>query len=149
MVQCEFPECTTFGAVVRFALELEKGAAGVCEELSKEPQLAAAADTFKELAAVHKKRGTLLETTRQQKLNEMILEPIQDLRGEEYVIRTDFPKGADLKTSAKFAADIEATSAKFYMDSSKIAKNLLSEAARIMDRMGKENLAFKAKLEAL
>jgi len=149
MVQCEFPECTTFGSVIRFALELEKGAAGVCEELSKEPQLAAAAETLKELAAAHKKRGILLETTRQQKLNEMILEPIQDLHGEQYVIRTDFPKGADAKTAAMFVAEIEAKSAEFYTDASKIAKTLLSEAARIMDRMGKDNLAFKAKLESL
>lgn len=149
MVQCEFPECTTFGAVIRFALELEKGAAGVCEEFSKQPQLAAAAETFKELAAVHKKRGSLLETTRQQKLNEMILEPIQDLHGDQYFIRTDFPKSADLKTSAKFVADIEEKSARFYTDASKVAKTLLSEAARIMDKMGKDNLAFKAKLESL
>jgi rubrerythrin len=149
MVECDFPECTTFGSVIRFALELEKGAAGVYDELSKEPKAAAAAETFKALAAAHMKRGELLEFTRQQKLNEMILEPIQDMRREAYIIDTRTPKGVDVKAAAKFAAKIEETSAKFYLDAAKIAKNLMAEAARIMDKLGKESLANKVKLEAL
>jgi len=149
MVECEFPECTTFGAVIRFALELEKGAAGVYEELSKEPRAAAAAETFKAMAAAHKKRGDLLEFTRQQKLNEMILEPIQDIKRENYLIDTRTPKGSDVKAAARFAGEIEETSAKFYLDSAKIAKMLMAEAARVMDKLGKENQANKAKLDAL
>jgi len=149
MVECDFPECNTFGSVIRFALELEKGASAVYEDLAKEPLAASAAETFKALSAAHKKRGELLEFTRQQKLNEMILEPIQDMRREDYIIDTKTPKGVDVKAGAKFAAKIEETSAKFYSDSAKIAKNLMAEAARIMDKLGKESLANKAKLEAL
>jgi hypothetical protein len=149
MVECEFPECTTFGSVIRFSLELEKGAAGVCEELAAKPELASAAATFKALAEAHKKRGVLLENTRREKLNEMILEPIQDIVREDYLIQTKVPPGVDVKGAAKFVADIEGTSARFYADSAKIAKMLLAEAARIMDRLSKESLANKAKLEAL
>jgi hypothetical protein len=149
MVECDFPECTTFGAVIRFALELEKGAAGVYEDLSKEANLAAAAETFKALSAAHKKRGELLEFTRQQKLNEMILEPISELKRENYLIDTKTPKGADLKAAAMFASKIEAISSRFYLDSARVAKNLMAEAARVMDKLGKENLANKAKLDAL
>lgn len=149
MVVCEFPECTTFGAVIRFALELEKGAAAVCEELSKDPALASASETFKALAEAHKRRGDLLENTRREKLNEMILEPVQDLKRENYLIDTHVPKGVDVKAAARFAAKIEETSGKFYTDAAKVAKTLLAEAARIMDRLAKENLANKAKLEAL
>jgi len=149
MVECDFPECNTFGSVIRFALELEKGASGVYEDLAKEPRAAPAAEMFKGLAAAHKKRGELLEFTRQQKLNEMILEPIQDMRREAYIIDTRTPKGVDVKAAAKFVAKIEETSAKFYLDAAKIAKNLMAEAARIMDKLGKESLANKAKLEAL
>jgi rubrerythrin len=149
MVECDFPECTTFGSVIRFALELEKGAAAVYEELSKEPKVAPSADIFRTLATAHKKRGELLEFTRQQKLNEMILEPIQDMRRENYLIDTRTPKDVDVKAAAKFAGKIESTSAKFYLDSSKIAKNLMAEASRIMERLGKESQANKAKLDAL
>lgn len=149
MVECEFPECTTFGSVIRFSLELEKGAAGVYEELAAKPEMASAAEMFKALSAAHKKRGKLLEDTRREKLNEMILEPIQDIVRENYIIDTKIPAGLDVKGAAKFAAGIEATSAKFYTDSAKIAKMLLAEAARIMDRLGKENLSNKSKLETL
>jgi rubrerythrin len=149
MVECDFPECNTFGSVIRFALELEKGAAGVYEELANEPKAASAAETFMALAAAHKKRGELLEHTRQQKLNEMILEPIQDMNGKDYVIDTRTPKGVDVKAGAMFAARIEGTSAKFYLDAAKIAKMLMAEAARIMDKLGKESLANKAKLESM
>ena len=149
MVECDFPECNTFGSTIRFALELEKGAAAVYEDLAKEPGAASAAEMFKTLAASHKKRGELLEFTRQQKLNEMILEPIQDMRRENYLIDTKTPKGVDVKGAARFAAKIEAQSAKFYLDAAKIAKDLMAEAARIMDKLGKESLATKAKLEAL
>jgi rubrerythrin len=149
MVECDFPECTTFGSVIRFALELEKGASGVYEELAKEPSAAAAAETFKALAASHKKRGELLEFTRQQKLNEMILEPIQDMRREDYLIDVKTPKVEDVKAASKFAGKIEETSAKFYLDSAKIAKMLMAEASRIMDKLGKENQANKAKLDSL
>ena len=149
MVECDFPECTTFGAVIRFALELEKGAAGVYEELAKEPKVAPVAEMFGSLAAAHKKRGELLEFTRQQKLNEMILEPIQDLKREAYIIDVKTPKGVDVKAAAKFVAKIEETSARFYLDSAKIAKTIMSEGSRIMERLGKESLANKAKLDAL
>lgn len=149
MVVCEFPECTTFGSVIRFALELEKGAAGVYEELANDPKAASAAEMFRTLVASHKKRGELLEDTRQQKLNEMILEPIQDIRREDYLIDTNVPVGADAKAAAAFAASIEETSARFYSDSAKVAKSLLHEAARVMERMAKENLANKDKLASL
>lgn len=149
MVECDFPECTTFGAVIRFALELEKGAAGVYDEFAKDPNAAPASSMFNELAEAHRKRGKLLEFTRQQKLNEMILEPISDLRREDYVIDTNVPKSADAKSAAKFAAKIEGTSSRFYLDSARVAKNLMAEAARIMDKLGKENLANKAKLEGI
>jgi len=149
MVECDFPECTTFGAVIRFALELEKGAAGIYEELAIEPKAASASAMFRDLAEAHKKRGKLLEFTRQQKLNEMILEPISELKREEYVIDTRTPKGADAKAAAKFAAGMEGKASKFYLDSARVAKNLMAEAARVMDKLGKENLANKAKLEAI
>ena len=148
-MEYEFPECNSFGTVIRFGLELEKAAANIYEELSKDSKLASGAELFKSLSAAHKKRGNLLEYTRREKLNEMILEPIQDLDSKKYIIDTKIPKGADLKAAARFAADIEETSARFYTDSSNIAKNLLSEGARILDKMAKENLANKAKVEAL
>ena len=149
MVECEFPECTSFGSVIRFGIELEKGTAAIYEELGRDPRLTNGKEIFSLLGAAHKKRGNLLEDTRREKLNEMILEPIQDMRGEKYIIDTKVPPGMDLKAAAKFAAMAEESSSAFYLDASRVAKMLLAEAARIMERLGKENLSNKAKLEAL
>jgi rubrerythrin len=79
----------------------------------------------------------------------MILEPIQDLNREAYIIDTKVLKGVDTKAAAKFAAKVEETSARFYLDAARIAKNLMAEAARVMDKLGKESQANKAKLDAL
>ena len=149
MAEYEFPECTSFGSVIRFALELEKAASDVYDELAGRPDLASAQEPLKALAAAHRKRSELLEHTRREKLNEMILEPIQDLDSSNYTIETDVPEGVDLSGAKAFAGKIEETSSRFYLDSSNTAKSLLAEAARILERMGKENEANRAKLDSL
>ena len=149
MEDFEFPECTTFGSVIRFALELERAAMAVYDDLAGRPDLAQAAESFKALSAAHKKRSDVLEHTRREKLNEMILEPIQDLDGSKYRIETKVPDGVDMAGAKAFSAKMEDVSGSFYLDASEIAKSLLAEAARILERMGKESLANKAKVEAL
>jgi hypothetical protein len=149
MVEVEFPECTTFGSVIRFALELEKAAMGMYDDLAGRPTLAPAADFFSALSAAHKKRSDVLEHTRREKLNEMILEPIQDLDRDDYLIEVSVPVDLDMTGAKAFTSTMEETASRFYLDSSKVAKSLLAEAARILERMGKENQANKSKIEAL
>lgn len=149
MVQSEFPEITTFGTLMRFALELERVAALVNEELASDASCAASAETFRALAENHRSRVALLEETRREKLNEAVLEPITDIRGADYVVGTDVPKGAGVRASAESAAAIEGTSARFYTDTARIAKSILHGAVRIFERMAKENLSNKGKLDAL
>ena len=149
MAEYEFPECTSFGSVIRFALELERAASAIYDDLAARPELASNKEPLTALADAHRKRSDLLEHTRREKLNEMILEPIQDIDSSDYVIETEPPAGVDLAGAKEFAGKVELTSSKFYFDSSKTAKSLLAEAARILERMGKENEANKAKLDAL
>ena len=149
MVQGEFPEITTFGTLVRFALELERVAAAVYEELASDPSCAAGAEAFRALAENHRGRIALLEETRREKLNEAVLEPISDIRGADYAVDTAVPKGAGAKGAAAYAAEVEDTSARFYSDTARTAKNILHGAVRIFERMAKENLSNKAKLGSL
>jgi len=149
MVQSEFPEIGTFGTLVRFALELERVASLVYEELAADPSCASGAETFRALAENHRARIALLEETRREKLNEAVLEPISDIRGSDYAVDASVPKGAGPKSSAAFAARIEETSARFYTDTARTAKNILHGAVRILERMAKENLSNKSKLGSL
>ena len=149
MAEYEFPECTSFGSVIRFALELEKATSAIYDDLAARPELASTKEPLKALADSHRKRSDVLEHTRREKLNEMILEPIQDIDSSNYVIETEVPAGVDVAGAKEFAGKVELTSSRFYLDSSKTAKSLLAEAARILERMGKENEANKARLDAL
>lgn len=149
MVQGEFPEITNFGTLVRFALELERVAAAMDEELASDPSCASGAEVLRALAENHRARVALLEETRREKLNEAVLEPISDIRGSDYFVDTSVPTGAGPKAAAVHAAKVEETSARFYADTARTAKNILHGAVRIFERMAKENQSNIAKLNAL
>ena len=146
VLKSSFPEITTFGSLIRFALELEKVATSLYEGSSKTyPNVAA----LPLLADVHRKRSQLLEHTRQQKLNEMILEPIYDLNGNNYAVDVNGNSAYALKELIKTAEIIEDKSARFYSDSARLAKSLLAESSRIFQKMAKENDDNKSKLKTI
>ncbi|HUT85016.1 MAG TPA: hypothetical protein VMX95_10225 [Thermodesulfobacteriota bacterium] len=146
VLRSSFPEITTFGSLIRFALELEKVATSLYEGSSKTyPNVAA----LPLLADVHRKRSQLLEHTRQQKLNEMILEPIYDLNGNNYAVDVNGNSASALKELIKTAEIIEDKSARFYSDSARLAKSLLAESSRIFQKMAKENDDNKSKLKTI
>ena len=146
VLRSSFPEITTFGSLIRFALELEKVATSLYEGSSKTyPNVAA----LPLLADVHRKRSQLLEHTRQQKLNEMILEPIYDLNGNNYAVDVNGNSAYALKELIKTAEIIEDKSARFYSDSARLAKSLLAESSRIFQKMAKENENNKITLKTI
>jgi hypothetical protein len=146
VLKSSFPEITTFGSLIRFALELEKVATSLYEGSSKTyPNVAA----LPLLASVHRKRSQLLEHTRQQKLNEMILEPIYDLNGNNYAVDVNGNSASALKELIKTAEIIEDKSARFYSDSAMLAKSLLAESSRIFQKMAKENENNKSTLKTI
>ena len=146
VLKSSFPEITTFGSLIRFALELEKVATSLYEGSSKTyPNVAA----LPLLADAHRKRSQLLEHTRQQKLNEMILEPIYDLNGNDYAVDVNGNSASALKELIKTAEIIEDKSARFYSDSAMLAKSLLAESSSIFQKLAKENEVNKSTLKTI
>jgi hypothetical protein len=146
VLRSSFPEITTFGSLIRFALELEKVATSLYEGSSKTyPNVAA----LPLLADLHRKRSQLLEHTRQQKLNEMILEPIYDLNGNNYAVDVNANSASALKELIKTAEIIEDKSSRFYSDSARLAKSLLAESSRIFQKLAKENEVNKITLKTI
>lgn len=142
-----FPELNNFGSLLRFAIELEKAASqifknssGLCEDATKR--------VFEDLAREHARRASLLETVRQQNLNEMILEPIADLSRDDYPVEEWLEK-VSAQLSVESAQRIEEISRRFYLDSSEKAKSVLAEAARTFEKLGKENVTFFQRLAGL
>jgi rubrerythrin len=141
----QFPEIRNFSSVIRYSLYLEEACVDFYE---KAAQLKAdAADTLQTLAESHRKRITLLEDTRQEKLNEMILEPITGVDREAYL------PDVELKESAaevlQKAIALEENAKKFYTDLTEAAKELSREASKVYKQMAKENGKMIKKLEDL
>lgn len=139
------PELTNFGSLVRFALELEAASASLyrkaAELLGSDP----ARNLVRELAEEHEARRGLLERTRQQKLNEMVLEPISGLDGARYVFDADLAHADDVQQKATGA---EEAAARFYTESSTVARSLLTEAARTFRKLADENERNLVRLRA-
>src|SRR5574337_466175 len=130
------PELTNFGSLIRHALELEAAIAAFYEAATRVAISPTATSLMRELAGQHSNRRTLLERMRQQKLNEMVLEPIWDLDGARYAFDAALPDSSVLDRKAR---ELEALSARFYRESSEVARSLLAEATRTLRKMADEN----------
>lgn len=131
-----FPEVTTFGTLMSFAMALEELALELCASLG---------DTADELKKKHKKRLARLEETRRERLNEVILEPLHGVDAGRHLV--------GLHPSDEAAAQrlvlLEQRSAAFYQESADVARNMLAEIARIFERLAKENQKLLADAEPL
>ncbi len=132
----DVPELTNFGSLVRYAVELEAATASFYRGAARLLGSGGPAEVAARLAEDHESRRVLLERTRQQKLNEMVLEPISGLDGARYVVDPSLGSATEIGTRA---ATLEQVAALFYRESAAIAESLLTEAARTFRRLGEAN----------
>lgn len=132
----EPPELTNFGSLIRFAIELESETAAFYGTAARLLDAGPSARLALELAAQHEGRRDLLVRTRQQKLNEMVLEPITGLDGRRYVF--DATAGERAEAIPKALA-LEEVARRLYAEASVVAASLLTEAARTFRKLADEN----------
>lgn len=135
----------TFGAILKYAIDIEGGAAGYYDSLAA---LAPAENKAQvaEMAAASRKNKQVLERTKRMEMQEMILEAISGLDTANYDIA--FVAPSDYKAGMAHAVAIEGKAASFYCDSaSKLG--FLGNVKRILEKMGKEREARSAKLRSL
>lgn len=145
-MESSVPELTTFGSVLRFALELEAASAAFYESAVRVLEPDGPSTLARELAAQHANRHRLLERTRQQKLNEVVLEPISGLDGKNFVFdATPAPRDSVFSR----AAALESVAERFFSESSVVAKALLTEAARTFRKLAEENARNSSRLRAI
>ena len=138
-------ELTTFGSVLRFALELESAASafyGSATDVLEKDGLEALA---RELSAQHANRHRLLERSR-QRVNEAVLEPIAGLDGSAFAFDAT-PAPAD-RVLAK-ALRLEEVAESFYRESGTVAKSVLVEASRTFRKLAEENARNAARLREI
>jgi rubrerythrin len=135
----------TFGAILKYATDMEEGAATYYDNLAAlaSGDVKAAAS---EMAAASRKNKQLLERTRRMEMQEMILEAISGLDTVNF--DTAFGGPHDLKAGLAHALDIEGKAASFYSDSaSKLG--FLGNVKKTLEKLGKDRVARSARLRSL
>ena len=131
-------ELGTFGAILRFAMDLEQQAADFYEGAAG----GGLEETFRELARGARKRLGRLERARREMVAEMILESITGLDGDAY--RADLAPAASEAELLRQGQALEETSARFYRDAAD--KMPIREVVRLFQRLARENEQREAQL---
>jgi len=132
-------ELGTFGAIMRFAIELEQQAAAFYES-------GARGDTesvFRRLARQSRKRARRLERARRESISEMILESIVGLEAENYIVDADPELDRDARLAQGIA--LEQVQARYYNEAGE--KIPILGVARLFRRMAEENEKRRKSLE--
>ena len=139
-------ELRTFGAVLRFALELEAGATVFYKSAlghATNPKLKQLSEALIERG---EKRVQLLMRLRRENTTEMLLEPIAGLDSEKFRPQTELPKEADDAGLTQLASVMETKLQAFYTAAARKV-NFLSEAAGAFERLAEENTENARRLQ--
>jgi len=131
-------ELRNFGAVIKFALEVEAMAAAFYETakaITKNQKLKIPFETFMQMRMTRMER---LKRLRRENTTEMILEPISGLNAEKYRSKTECPEGCLDKKLIELAVLMENLNSVFYVDAAKKIEFLI-EPADIFEQMAEEN----------
>ncbi len=124
-------ELATFGAIMSFAIEMERRALGFFHEAATREGLEV---RFGEMANRARKRLARAERARREGVAEMILESIEGLRSEDFEI--DLSPGADESQLVEQAATLAETASRFYHQAA--SKVPIKEVSRLLGRMARE-----------
>lgn len=140
-------ELTTFGAVVKFALDIEGQVSSFYESaigVATDPDLG---KLLESLFHRGQKRIKTLMRVRRENVTEMILEPIAGLNSEVHKLVTVIPEGANDSVVRETAAALETKLHEFYMHAA--AKiDFLSEAAYALELLADANSEAAQSLRA-
>ncbi|MDI9643600.1 MAG: hypothetical protein QFX35_00075 [Candidatus Verstraetearchaeota archaeon] len=131
----------TFGAILKFASELEDAAANFYEEAAKRAS-SERQKLFSELSNASKKNKQMIDRTRRMEMQEMILEAITGIDSDNY--KTDKDVAPDESANLRKAVEIESKAKKFYEDSMEklgflpnVKKTFAKLASEKQDRLNK------------
>jgi len=143
----------TFGALLRFAIELEEQHQIAYQEVAEKTDKAKIKETFLDLAQQNKKSRSQVEKLYQENIrSDMdigVQEPIPGLKRSDYLDESKLPSGASGVAFLKLAVHGEERAQKFYLNSVLQVKARWPAIARSLDKLAREKLERKAKLESL
>lgn len=144
----DFPEITSFGTLLKFALAIDQTAADLEEQAAAHPACNHHQATLAAMSAKHVRRVADLERLARERLNEVILQPLTGMARGEYLPPVTLA-GDDAASILAELARLEELSARFYGDAAERAVNLLGGLDRTFKRFVKEDTKRAAKLNSL
>jgi hypothetical protein len=138
-------ELSTFGAILKFAMDQEKGMADAARNLAGDLAGSGEAAPLRELtdriAAESKRAVDLLERTRRQGVNEVVLHAVTGIDSDTYRIEGLPAGGLSTGNVGEYLASVLERAAAFYGDAGPKITN--PEAARIFKRLGAQRLKLR------
>jgi rubrerythrin len=141
-------ELATVGAVLAFAIKLEGRGAELYDQAASLATDSNSREAFLSLAEAKGKRRKLLERSRREFVNEMLLEPIEGLDGSDYLIDTDLRAEMDSDAALRWAVGWEEVSRSLYVDAAQKISHL-PQLARVFKKLGKESAGERLSLQSL
>ena len=132
------PRLTTFGALIRFATDLEAEAAEHYANWMAEADQGER-DRLSALAAAHRRRADQLKRMVQEQLNEMTLEPITGLQADDYSGSPRLSAMTGASDQIAFAVELESRLARLYDDMVDRAGRVLGSATRSLERLARQS----------
>ncbi|MHA1137132.1 MAG: hypothetical protein ACTSSE_11665 [Candidatus Thorarchaeota archaeon] len=136
----------TFGAIMKFALEIEGKVSDFYKEASELAKDDAFVGLLGDLVTRGKKRAKTLERVRRENVTEMILEPIEGLDSDSFEIETTISQDVDDPTIKALASTIETTLKNFYTAAAKKI-DFLPEAEYAFELLAEKNEETVKRLE--
>lgn len=146
-------ELTTFGAAIKFAIDLETQVMNVYEDAAGAAKRAETRDTFVAFSVANKKRKAMLERLYNENVysdqDTGIFEPIPGLKGTDYLINTESTSELNYSDILVLAMEMEEKSNSFCLDMVAQLKSRRRGVSRIFEKMAQENYDRRLNLKSL
>jgi hypothetical protein len=140
----DFPELTSFGTLFGFALALEELAEAHCTAAAGHDDCASRREQLEGAGKRHRKRARELQRLRQERLNEVVLQPITGMQRADYLPAIELP--ADGNQAIATVAATEESIARFYDDAASVAANVLANLGGKLQKLAAESRSLAAEL---
>ncbi len=142
-------ELGTAGALLAFAIRLEGHSAEFYERAASSTKNSSARDVFLYLAGEKRMRRRRVQRSRREFVNEMLLEPIEGLEGNDDVLESSLSAdNIDSQSVLRLARELEESSQALYLNAAEKISHL-PQLARVFKKLGEQSADHGLRLSSL
>ena len=139
-------ELTTFGAIMKFAMDCEEEIVNILEGMAGNADSPSFGGLLDRIISEGKKNTKLLERARREGINEVILHPITGLESDNYSLQDPPTSGLTSREFGEYLAETCERLIRFYTDAAPKITN--PEAMRVFKRLAAKRLNLKEDIDA-